>query len=107
MRQETWDSGWSCEALQVSQLRTKSDGMGNVHAAHQPIAKEQALADAKKQLTASLQHELDIRGLKQKGEMTFEVASLTIEKNYGMVLAALGFVNFIYADPFPLKAMGE
>lgn len=71
------------------------------------VSKEQALADAKKQLTASLQHELDIRGLKQKGEMTFEVASLTIEKNYGMVLAALGFVNFIYADPFPLKAMGE
>ncbi|MES9994937.1 pyruvoyl-dependent arginine decarboxylase [Desulfovibrio aminophilus] len=71
------------------------------------VPKEQALVDAKKQLTASLQHELDIRGLKQKGEMTFEVASLTIEKNYGMVLAALGFVNFIYPDPFPLKAPGE
>ena len=55
------------------------------------------------QLTASLQHELSIRGLKQKGDMKFDVTSLYIKKNYGMALAALGFVNFIYPDPTPIR----
>lgn len=35
---------------------------------------ETAADDAKNQLKASLQHELAIRGLEQKGEMTFDVA---------------------------------
>jgi pyruvoyl-dependent arginine decarboxylase len=60
--------------------------------------------DAIKQLTASLKHELSIRGLRQKGGMKFNLASLYIQKNYGMALAALGFVNFIYPDPIPAKA---
>ncbi len=64
------------------------------------IGKQEAI----KQLTASLKHELSIRGLRQKGEMKFNVTSLYIQKNYGMALAALGFVNFIYPDPIPVKA---
>ena len=59
---------------------------------------ETAADDAKNQLKASLQHELAIRGLEQKGEMTFDVASLYIKKRYGMALAALGFTGFIYPD---------
>jgi arginine decarboxylase len=42
-----------------------------------------------KQLTASLNHELSIRGLKQKGDMKFDVASLSITKNYGIAVDAL------------------
>ena len=52
--------------------------------------------DAIKQLSKSLKHELLIRGLTQKGDMTFEVNYIKIKKNYGMVIAALGFLNFIY-----------
>lgn len=36
--------------------------------------------------------------LKQSGEMKFDVTSLYIQKNYGMALVALGFINFIYPD---------
>ena len=55
--------------------------------------------DAIKQLSKSLRHELLIRGLTQKGDMTFEVNYIKIEKNYGMAIAALGFLNFIYPTP--------
>ena len=71
------------------------------------VDREQAEADARRQLTASLQHELSIRGLRQKGEMVFNVAHLNIEKRYGIALAALGFVNFIYPEPLPVKAPGQ
>lgn len=60
---------------------------------------ETARAKAIAQLTKSLEHELTIRGLTQDGEMKFAVTSLYIERNYGLVLAALGFLNFIYPDP--------
>jgi arginine decarboxylase len=63
------------------------------------VSPETARADAITQLTASLQHELDIRGLEQTGDMRFDVASLHIQKNYGIALAALGFVGFIYPEP--------
>jgi arginine decarboxylase len=65
----------------------------------QQVSTEQAEKDAVEQLTKSLQHELNIRGLTQKGEMKFTVTSLYIEKKYGIALAALGFVNFIYPGP--------
>ncbi|MGD2085386.1 MAG: pyruvoyl-dependent arginine decarboxylase [Candidatus Aminicenantes bacterium] len=65
----------------------------------QQVSSEQAEKDAVEQLTKSLQHELNIRGLTQKGEMKFTVTSLYIEKKYGIALAALGFVNFIYPGP--------
>ena len=65
----------------------------------QKVSPEQAEKDAVQQLTKSLQHELDIRELTQKGEMKFTVTSLYIEKKYGLALAALGFVNFIYPGP--------
>ena len=70
--------------------------------AKQIVSKEQAEADAKAQLTASLKHELSIRGLTQDGDMKFSIISLQIEKNYGLALSALGFVNFIIPDPYPL-----
>jgi arginine decarboxylase len=64
---------------------------------------EAAKKEAVRQLTASLNHELSIRGLKQKGEMVFDTTCLNIRKNYGMALAALGFVNFIFPDKTPVK----
>jgi arginine decarboxylase len=67
------------------------------------VPPEQAKEDATAQLTKSLEHELDIRGFKQVGDMQFDVTSLYIKKNYGMALAALGFVNFIYPDLMPLR----
>lgn len=67
------------------------------------ISRGQALSDAKAQLHVSLKHELQIRGLKQKGEMTFDVSSLQITKQYGMAIAALGFVGFIHPEPYPVK----
>ena len=70
--------------------------------AGQNIAPEQAEADARKQLTKSLKHELSIRGLEQVGEISFDITSLQIEKNYGIALAQLGFLNFIYLDPVPI-----
>ena len=54
---------------------------------------------AETQLTASLEHELAIRGLTQDGEMTFAVTTTYVEKNYGMALAALGFIGYIYPEP--------
>jgi pyruvoyl-dependent arginine decarboxylase (PvlArgDC) len=69
----------------------------------QEVSPQQAEKDAVEQLTQSLQHELNIRGLTQKGEMKFTVTSLYIEKKYGISLAALGFVNFIYTNPVPVK----
>ena len=65
------------------------------------IDMETAKKDAITQLTRSLDHALTIRGLKQKGEMKFNVTSVYIEKKYGVALAALGFVDFIYTDPLP------
>ncbi len=63
------------------------------------VSRKQAEKDAVTQLTKSLNHELDIRRLKQYGKMKFDVTSLYITKNYGMSLAALGFLNFDYLNP--------
>lgn len=59
--------------------------------------------DAIKQLTKSLKHELSIRGLKQDGKVKFKIISLQIKKKYGIALAALGFLNFIYPDVIKIK----
>lgn len=67
------------------------------------VSAEVARQDAVEQLTKSLNHELSIRGLKQMGEMKFDVTSLYIRKNYGMALAAIGFLNFIYPDKVPTQ----
>lgn len=69
----------------------------------QKISANKAKAEAEAQLTRSLQHELSIRGLQRDGEMTFATTSLQIEKNYGMALSALGFVNFISPPPYPVQ----
>jgi arginine decarboxylase len=54
--------------------------------------------EATKQLTSSLKHELSIRGLTQDGQMKFDVECLPIRKKYGMALAAIGFVKFVYPE---------
>ncbi len=69
----------------------------------QEVNPDTAKQDAITQLTASLQHELSIRNLKQVGEMKFDVTYLHIQKNYGIALAALGFVGFVYPTPAPVK----
>jgi len=71
--------------------------------AGETVNKATAEADAHKQLTASLNHELSIRGLVQDGEMRFDITSLVIERKYGMALSALGFVGFIYPEEYPVK----
>jgi hypothetical protein len=49
-------------------------------------------------LTRSLNHELSIRSFKPDVPMKFDVACLPIRKKYGMALAAIGFVKFIYPE---------
>lgn len=71
------------------------------------VAEDEAVAAAEKQLAKSLDHELSIRGLEQTGDKTFDVAHVYIEKNYGMALAQLGFLDFIYLDPTTLEPMAE
>ncbi len=71
------------------------------------VSEEQARQDAIKQLTRSLNHELSIRGMTQSRPMTYEVAVLHITKKYGMALAALGFVGFIYPEPFDLPSAAK
>jgi arginine decarboxylase len=66
------------------------------------VSHETEKQDAITQLTKSSNHILLIRGLTQKGDMKFDVTSLYIEKKYGLVLAALDFVNFTYPDPIPI-----
>ena len=63
------------------------------------VSAEQAEKDARDQLTKSLRHELEIRGLVQKGEMQFNITSLQITNKYGMALAQIGFLEFIFLDP--------
>lgn len=63
------------------------------------VSDEQAEKDARDQLTKSLRHELEVRGLKQKDEMRFNIISLNITNKYGMALAQLGFLEFIFLDP--------
>lgn len=69
----------------------------------QKVSSAKAVEDAKKQLSKSLQHELTIRNLEQVGEITFNITSIFIEKKYGIALAQLGFLNFIYLDPVPIE----
>lgn len=88
-------------------LNGKGERIGGFAAEYERIYAQKQMddkkvhADAVKQLTASLKHELSIRGLKQDGPMKFDIVSLSIRKNYGIALAALGFVNFIYPDALP------
>lgn len=65
------------------------------------VSAKKAKADAEKQITRSLDHELKIRGLVQEGKKKFYTSFLQINKNYGMSLAALGFVDFVYPDRIP------
>jgi pyruvoyl-dependent arginine decarboxylase len=66
-----------------------------------------ARQDAVEQLTKSLVHEVTLRGLVQVGEMRFDITSLYIDKAYGLALAALGFVSFVYPDPVPVPPFGQ
>ena len=58
------------------------------------VSGEQAEADAVKQLTRSLEHELSIRGLTQDGEMTFNVTSLQITKKIRDISSGAWFCQF-------------
>jgi len=68
----------------------------------QEVSSKKAEQNAKIQLSKSLLHELTIRGLEQVGEITFNITSIHIEKKYGIALAQLGFMSFIYLDPVPI-----
>jgi arginine decarboxylase len=63
-----------------------------------PVAVALAEQEAKKQLTRSLNHELSIRGFNQDGSMKFDVTCLPIRRKYGMALAAIGFIKFVYPE---------
>lgn len=56
-----------------------------------------AKAHAELWLAKSLQHELDIRGIKQHGEFQFFHNYINITQQFGYCLTALGFLNFEYA----------
>ena len=71
------------------------------------VAEEEAVKAAEVQLARSLDHELSIRGLEQTGDKTFDVAHLNVEKKYGMALAQLGFLDFIYLDPTTMEPIEE
>jgi arginine decarboxylase len=66
------------------------------------VSAQKAEEDAKAQLLKSLHHELSIRKLEQVGEVKFNITSLYIKKKYGVALAQLGFLGFIYTDPLPV-----
>ena len=68
----------------------------------QKVSPKQAEQDAKNQLSKSLLHELTIRSLEQVGEITFNITSIHIEKKYGIALAQLGFLSFVYLDPISI-----
>lgn len=72
--------------------------------ANKNVTPQQAESDAKKQLTKSLLHELDIRNLKQDGDMKYDIISLHITDNYGMALASVGFLSFEFLDPINITA---
>lgn len=65
---------------------------------HHKISRKDAIASARKQLTKSLQHILEIRHFKQNGPIKFHITSLYITKKYGMALSDLGFVGFKYPN---------
>ena len=71
------------------------------------VSKDEAEKAATEQLTRSLDHELSIRGLEETGEKTFDIAHLHIQKKYGMAIAQLGFLDFIYLDPATLEPIEE
>ncbi len=73
----------------------------------QPITATEAQQDAINNLTESLDHELDIRGLTKWGNYQFYWNYLNLEKKYGYCLTAIGFLNFDYAPPVPSQPKPE
>ncbi|MEG0036940.1 MAG: pyruvoyl-dependent arginine decarboxylase [Victivallaceae bacterium] len=67
------------------------------------ITDDIAQAHAHMWLKKSLQHELDIRGVKQHSEFQFFHNYLNIKQTFGFCLTALGFLNFEYAEPVIIK----
>jgi pyruvoyl-dependent arginine decarboxylase len=72
------------------------------------VGDDEARAAAEKQVNASLDHELAIRGLVEhkgsKREYRIDVLQLAYAENesrYGTCLSALGFVEFIFPPPYP------
>jgi arginine decarboxylase len=54
-------------------------------------------------LNKSLNHELEIRGVKKHSEFQIFNNYLNITKPFGYCLTALGFLNFQFADPVVIK----
>ena len=62
-----------------------------------------AKAHAEMWLTKSLNHELDLRGMKQHSDFQFFHNFVNIEQAFGYSLTALGFLNFENAPAVELK----
>lgn len=53
--------------------------------------------------TALRKYDLNVTIEQQKREMVFDISSRQITKNNEIALSALGLVEFIYPEEFPLK----
>lgn len=62
-----------------------------------------ARAHAEMWLTKSLNHELELRGMKQHSDFQFYHNFVNIEQSFGYSLTALGFLNFENAPAVELK----
>ena len=62
-----------------------------------------ARAHAEMWLTKSLNHELELRGMKQHSDFQFFHNFVNIEQSFGYSLTALGFLNFENAPSVELK----
>ena len=62
-----------------------------------------ARAHAEMWLTKSLNHELELRGMKQHSDFQFFHNFVNIEQSFGYSLTALGFLNFENAPAVELK----
>jgi len=67
------------------------------------IDEDIAYAEADLWLTKSLDHALKIRGLSKSGEYNIYVNWINIQDRFGYCLTAMGFLNFIFPDPIPLR----
>ncbi len=65
----------------------------------EPIDGATADAQARRWLTKSLDHELQLRGVTQHSAYQFWCNNLNLTQPFGYCLTAMGFLNFEYAEP--------
>jgi arginine decarboxylase len=68
------------------------------------IDEDIAYAQADLWLTKSMDHELNIRGLRKRGEYDIYVNWLNIKERFGYCLTAMGFLNYMMLDPVVLPS---